>query len=291
MKTCVQSCLFAAFFLLWPSKLIWCAVSNFDQTIDVVIPCAPKDKKVLQLCIDGIRENGRNIRNVYVVSPERLTDKAEWIKEDVFPFTKKQVALEICGDKLTAMDYINNPHTRVNWVYQQLLTLYSPLVIENISQNVLLLDADTVFLRPVSFIDCHGNPYLTISREHHKPYFDHMSKLIPGLERKYKSFSGIAHHMLMQRCVLEELFKNVYEYHHKDFWKAFCACIAEDEWYGCGCSEYEIYFNFVVHNFSSYSLREMPWANLGLHSLALIDRVKKQGCYFASFHNHPEIRN
>ena len=35
--------------------------------IDVVIPCHPKDLDTLELCIEGIRKYGQNIRRVIVV--------------------------------------------------------------------------------------------------------------------------------------------------------------------------------------------------------------------------------
>ncbi len=61
-----------------------------NDPIDVVIPCTNKDKKTLDLCIDGIRKYGKNIRRVIVVSSKPLTDKAEFFDEKLYPFFKRR---------------------------------------------------------------------------------------------------------------------------------------------------------------------------------------------------------
>lgn len=66
-----------------------------NAPIDVVIPCHPKDVPILDMCIDGIRKNGENIGKVYVISKDRLTDKAEWVDESIFPFTKLMITERI----------------------------------------------------------------------------------------------------------------------------------------------------------------------------------------------------
>ena len=43
--------------------------------IDVVIPAHKKDIDTLDLCIDGIRKNVKDVRRIIVVSKEKLTDK------------------------------------------------------------------------------------------------------------------------------------------------------------------------------------------------------------------------
>jgi hypothetical protein len=69
-----------------------------DAPIDVVIVSHPKDKDTLEYCIEGIRENGKNIRRIIVVSSIKLTEHAEWFDEKYFPFTIKQIAYAIGKD-------------------------------------------------------------------------------------------------------------------------------------------------------------------------------------------------
>jgi hypothetical protein len=88
--------------------------------IDVVIPAHIKDKEILDHCILGIKKNVKNLRRVIVVSKEKYTDKAEWFDEKLYPFSFAEIS-----------EILN--HQNVGWNYQQLLKLYSVLIIPNIS--------------------------------------------------------------------------------------------------------------------------------------------------------------
>jgi len=119
-----------------------------DDPIDVVIMAAPKDYSVLHFCIEGIKRNVQNLRRIIVVSPTQCSNEAEWFDERLFPFTKEQVLSAIYGAK---EEWVLRSNFRNQWYFQQLLKLYAPLVIPNISQNVLITDAVVVFLKPLVF--------------------------------------------------------------------------------------------------------------------------------------------
>ena len=77
-----------------------------NDPIDVVIPCIKKDQRTLDLVIAGIKENGYNIRNVYLVAPECLSTNAIWVSENTFPFTQKDIAMQIFdNDEVKANEY------------------------------------------------------------------------------------------------------------------------------------------------------------------------------------------
>ena len=175
--------------------------SSLDaHIIDVVIPCIEKDHLILNKCIDGIRTHCQQVRRVIVVSPTRLTNKAEWVSEAAYPFDKFDVASEFFKGDLTATKaYMEAPNSRIGWYYQQLLKLYVHLVIPNLTPNVLVLDADTIFLNPVDFISNDNLALYNVGKEYHRPYFEHASRLIPGFKRTFPKLSGICHHMLLQR--------------------------------------------------------------------------------------------
>ncbi|MDB6082063.1 MAG: hypothetical protein JWO53_1335, partial [Chlamydiia bacterium] len=119
--------------------------------IDVVIPCTSKDLGTLEVCIRGIKKYGKNIHRVIVVSDKRYTDSAEWFDEKLYPFSKFDIALNILGEEAKAREFQDAPNSRLGWIYQQFLKLYAPFVIPKISSNVLILDADTVFVNPIAF--------------------------------------------------------------------------------------------------------------------------------------------
>ncbi|MBS0654116.1 MAG: hypothetical protein JSR39_11400 [Verrucomicrobia bacterium] len=251
--------------------------------IDVIIPCTKKDLVTLNDCIQSIRSYGKGIRNIYVISAQPLTDQATWIDEAIFPFTKEDVAFQLCReDKEATLEFLTAP-SRVGWYYQQLLKYYAPFVVPDISSNVLILDSDTVFLEPVEFLTAEGAGLYATGRENHLPYFEHAKKLIPGFKKHSKKASGICHHMVFQRPVLEDLFADVENRFSMPFWQAFCLCVSPLERSGSGASEYEIYFNFVFSRTKQVKIRRLRWKNVD--SLDHLDEFRNDGYNYVSWHS------
>lgn len=256
---------------------------NFsNDPIDVVIPSTEKDKDTLEFCIDGIKKNCAEVRRIIIISKKHLTDKAEWYPESSFPITKDMIVDEIFQDEELARAYKKNPKNRTGWIYQQILKLYAPFVIPNISSNVLILDSDTIFLNPVSFIGSNGAACFNPGTEHHAPYFVHMKKILPDLYRVYPSYSGISHHMLFQRCVLEDLFSMIENLHQKPMWKAMLHCIDHARLFDSSMSEYEIYFNYALLRSKQFTIRKLRWENV--NSISCIPEYKMNKYHYVSAH-------
>lgn len=255
-----------------------------DDPIDVVIVTHPKDKKTLDDCIAGIKENCSNVRRIIVVSSEKLTDQAEWFDENRFSFSKQDVSLVIAkGDKNKSKKFTERRGRGAGWYYQQLLKLYSPFAIPGISSNVLVIDADTIFMNPVEFLnDSNGGLFCFSHGEAKTSYLKHAERLVPGYQRIYPEFYSVCHHMLFQKPILKDLFRTVENYHHTPFWKAFCACVTlnKEE----GASEYEIYYNYALSHTDQVQLRELKWAN----SAHIEEKVhfKNAGYHFVAFHSY-----
>lgn len=271
------------------NNLICASTVSVTDPIDVVIPCHEKDLRTLELCIQSIRKHGKGIRRIIVISEKKLTENAEWFPETQYPFSRQDVLDEIFnGDKKLAEEYAKLPGSRLGWIFQQLLKLYAPLVIPNISSNVLMLDSDVVFLRDVVFIDNEGNALFNFSKEDHEPYFEHAKKLISGpyeIKRVYKDKSGICHHMLFQRYILEELFECITQTHKTEPWRALCRCIDREYIYNnkSALSEYEIYFNFAFGHSHAVKIRHLPYKDAKF-SKESIEWAKKQGLYYVALH-------
>ncbi len=256
-----------------------------DDPVDVVIPCIDKDLETLELCIAGIRNNCPQIREVIVVSSERLTENAAWFDERRYPFSKYEVALSLFnGEDENAEKYLSLPNSRLGWYYQQLLKFYAPFVIPNLSSNALMLDSDTIFLNPVAFLNSSQGGLYNPGFEYHPPYFVHAAKLTNNkIKRLYKMYSGISHHMLFQRAVLEDLFKQVESFHHQEFWRAFCSCVNREELSQMGASEYEIYFNFVLSQTDQVAIRPMQWRDIS--DIRELPLCKELGLHYVSCHH------
>lgn len=261
------------------------------EPIDVVIPCVKKDLETLELCIEGIKKNGKNVRRVIIISSEPFTDKAEWYDEKLFPFSFEDVEFRLYQSPHLIKKYKSKPVYRVGWYFQQLLKLYAPFVIPDISANVLVLDSDTIFLRPVEFLDSKGGGYFNVGEEYWIAYFKHMKSLIPWLHKVYPEYSGISHHMLLQRNILEDLFETICFYHKdKEPWQAFLDCndyqafinCVQNDVYYSGASEYELYFNFALSRTNQIKIRPLLWKNIsGLNHL---DSYREAGYHYVSSH-------
>lgn len=234
-----------------------------DEPLDVVIPTATKDIVTLELAIQGIKENCPEVRRIIVVSDKRLTECAEWVDEAIYPFSKKEIAHALSLGKAALREELLKPHSRCGWYYQQLLKLYAPFVIEDISSNVLIVDADTIFLNPVTFLTKKkGALFNATDKEAHLPYIIHAKKLIPNFTKLYAHLSGVTHHMLFQRPILADLFKCVEIAHRKEFWKAFCHTVDRLHLQRSGASEYEIYFNYALSCTDQVKIRKLDWKNI-----------------------------
>jgi Family of unknown function (DUF6492) len=171
----------------------------------------------------------------------------------------------------------------VGWYYQQLLKLYAPFVIPDLSPNVLVLDSDTFFLNPVKFINTANGGLYNVGKEYVPLYFKHADQLTGGLvKKKYRKYSGVTHHMLFQKPVLEDLFKVVEDVHQIEFWKAFCLCV--DSIHYSGASEYELYFNFVLSRTDQVEIRQLKWKNV--RKIGLINKSRKIGYHYISCHSY-----
>jgi hypothetical protein len=252
------------------------------EPIDVVIPTVEKDLETLNLCIAGIRANCSEVRRIIVVSSRPLTDEAEWFDETLFPFSKRDVAFYLANQNEAEALAALSGSNRIGWYFQQLLKLYAPFVIPDISGNVLVLDSDTIFLNPVKFLndDFAGNYNPGFS--YHKPYLKHAGCLIPGFAKIFSKFSGISHHMLFQYPVLQDLFSAVESFHRMPFWEAFCRCVRSYEF--SGASEYEIYFNFAFSRTDQVKIRPLQWTDV--HSLDNLDEYKALGFHYVSCHSY-----
>jgi hypothetical protein len=264
--------------------------------IDVVIPCHPKDAANLERAIAGVQKYVVGVRRVMVVSSEKITDKAEWINEKIFPFSKESIALEIFRDPKIATYQVHKPQSRIGWIYQQFLKLYAAFCIPDISSNILIVDSDVVFLNPVDFL-CHdktgfseGAGLYGVGTEYNPPYFEHAARLLPGLKKLYPEYSGIVHHMLFQKPVLIDLFNLIRREHQVEPWVAIARAVPVQNGeasFSC-LSEYEIYFNFVFARTDQVKIRHLKWDNKVLNWNTVsnndLNNYKKEGYHYVALH-------
>lgn len=259
---------------------------HFDsEPIDVVIPASPKDLITLEACIEGI-ESCLDVRRIIVVSKERLSDNAEWFDENLYSFSKEDIAVALMrGDYDAGIKLLESPQSRVGWFYQQMLKFYALFEIPGISSNVLVVDSDTVFLHPITMLSETGGGLFSTNDEYHKEYFYHAERLLPGFKRVYPEYSGIAHHMILQRPILDDLFMQVENFHGTQFWKAFCECVNPEKLgpMDSSASEYEIYFNYALTRTDQVRVRHLIWEDIPF--VEDIEHYRNAGYQYVSCHD------
>jgi len=213
---------------------------------DVVIPVGPNDIETINLTINSVKKYVAGYRNIYTVSRLRNGYGNMWIDESKYSVDLDMIAA------------FGIPRNRTGWYLQQLLKLDFQTIEPRVTENYLVVDADTVFKRPIDFLDNEGRSLLTVATEYHLPYFDHMKKLIPWLSRATRH-SGVAHHMMFTAPILTELKRLVSMYSNENWVTAFLKSV-DSRSYGAGASEYEIYFNLAIAlHPDKIRLRELHW--------------------------------
>ena len=216
---------------------------------DIVIPVGPNDINILKQQIEYTKKNIVGYRKIYIISYDKTInlDGCNIISEDIFPFSLKTVA------------QFHGKTSRNGWYLQQLLKLYAGTIIPDILEKYLVIDADTFFLKPTTFIEDDKCLY-NYGDENHFPYFQHMKKLDESFSKQLSDKSGICHHMMFETKYLKELFNLIEQKHNDTFYNVFLKNVSINE--ESGASEYEIYFNYIILNHhENIKIRQLNWTN------------------------------
>ena len=231
---------------------------------DIVIPVGPNDKCILSKQIEYTKKNIIGYRNIYLIcnDPTIIINGCITIDENSFPFSMETVS-NIIGDVSI------NGFCKNGWYLQQLLKLYSLIIIPGILERCLILDCDTFFLKPTTFIENDKCLY-NYGTEYHIPYFSHMRRLNKNLIKVYNNKSGICHHMMFETKYIKQLIEIIENEHNDTFYNIFLKLVTDIN--GSGASEYEIYFNFMLINYNDkIKIRELKWCNSNMLDLNSTD--------------------
>ena len=241
-------CLYLYFYLIYKMIEKLNELKNYEN-FDIVIPVGPNDKSVIEQQIKYTKKNIIGYRNIYLIcyDPAIKINGCITINENIFPFNIDTVAEH------------HGKLERNGWYLQQLLKLYAGKIIPNILDKYLVIDADTFFLKPTTFVENNKCLY-NYGTEYHKPYFDHMEKLDKDLTKIDKSKSGICHHMIFDKKYIDELISKIEKNHNELFYNIFLKTVTDKG--GSGASEYEIYFNYMLkYNPDKIQIRKLSWKN------------------------------
>ena len=223
--------------------------------VDAVIFVGPNDVDVSHLTIESVGRYVADLGRIFVVAQSREFShpKVITVWEGNFPF------------KLADMRKGGAATSRSGWYLQQLLKFYCHRVIEGLSPRYVIIDADNIFLRPVSFFDADGRILLNVGREYHKPYFQHALRLHPQLVRSMHE-SAITHHMALQPDLVDGLITLVEKrVPGQPFWRTFLDAVDPAHFDASGASEYELLANYMTtFHPDRLRIRKLNWTDMKL---------------------------
>jgi hypothetical protein len=234
--------------------------------IDVVIPADPKDFPLLRHCVRGVLRHIDPLRNVFVVSSEpfRANDaRVKWIRE---PDSGPDGLPSLEEIELDWVSRSPNATPRAGWIYQQLLKLGAGTYIDELSPRFLVVDADVIFLRFVSFDDDEGRIPYSRASEYHHAYFDAYRRLTGEQPTSRESFT--AHHMLYDQELLTELFTSIEALHGEPWYRAYVH--AADPAEASAINEQDTFGLWLLGNHPEVlRYRQLAWRNVSVIPSAL----------------------
>ncbi|MGV0982116.1 MAG: DUF6492 family protein [Polynucleobacter sp.] len=145
------------------------------------------------------------------------------------------------------------------WYLQQLIKIAAVKDCKP-SDTVLFWDADTIPLRPLTFVDEQGRLKYYQSQEYHHPYFETVMRLL-RLSKKVR-FSFIAQCFVMKAAWVQEFCVEIEARHRKGWVAALLDAINFNE--GNSFSEYETLGTFISHRHSDKVVYiDRKWLRLG----------------------------
>ncbi|MFJ3176717.1 DUF6492 family protein [Streptomyces roseus] len=231
---------------------------RFLPTIVAMIPVAQKDIDNVSACVKGILKHSLNpVREVFVIGAASLRGRlptdvsVTWVdEEEIYPGL---------DDVRAALYEVGYRHDSSTWYFQQILKLSAFTITQPAADHILIHDADVALVQDTLFVDWQGRSLLAYgyplhwqlhTRRHALPTqhsaLAAAARLVPGW-KPVDAYSGMQHHIVLERGITQELFGRVQAHHGVEFWRAFISCVEKTKWHGI--SEYVIYRHFAVSNF------------------------------------------
>ena len=207
----------------------WSGPAPADRPLTIVIPAVEKDAEVLGHCLQSVRQ--------FVADPVA----AVWV---VAPESARLRALAAAAGALFVLeDTILPKPARVlktrGWVLQQFIKFNACHHVA--TRDYLVLDADTVFLRPQRFL--RGDKSLLRYSDQYELLYNRSLELIFGHGRRYP-VSFVTHHQLFAVDRMKSLLALLEQRFHRPWWEAIQQEM--DQGHPVSFSEYEMYGHFIM---------------------------------------------
>lgn len=261
---------------------------SFEKSIEIVLVSTSKDFDILPDSIDFAVNAVRKyqLQGIRIIVPERDLELCRKLLTPKHP----NVSIVNEGDLVTHAKFSKLTKffgNRNTWVLQQLLKV---IAVQNSQADaVLILDSDTILLRPRPWFSSSGSQILMPSYEFNPYYYDFLNSL--GISERIPENTFISHHMIMQPHILNRLLNNVGLAELDRLIDYVCEKSVRNVQSPI-CIEYELYGQSLINSDSEAYFLER-WANLAVtrrHSKLVLNfpGLKKVLCLFynsISFHS------
>lgn len=201
--------------------------------VDIVMPIVEKDLASAKIALTQIRAFVMHpIQKIYLVAPESHKIR-EFAKEMGCQFVLEN---DVVDDYGKVKKY-------GGWIIQQLIKLNVDRISDQ--DNILVIDADTMLLRPQTFINGKEGIYTFAIHTDYSPDRKEFTKAVLQTNSYYK-LDFVAHHMIFNRHWLKELKEELGQNSGKLWYKAILDLV--DKRGTFGFSEYDLYATFAFLN-------------------------------------------
>jgi hypothetical protein len=173
--------------------------------VDIVYVTKIDHLYTLQISIKKITEL-YNVGKIYIITDKRYFSFFKFkSKVDIKLVDQDSVLPNMVKNDLDNLTLPYFPR-RAGWYFQQLLKL-GISTIDSINENYIVIDADTIFLQNLPFVNSKGQFVFLKATEYHKSYFDNYRILLG--EEPNREFSFISQYMVFNKNIVKKLFSDI----------------------------------------------------------------------------------
>lgn len=197
--------------------------------IDVVIPVVEKDIATVSHTIDSVRKLiFHPIGSIYLIAPESKLIRL---------LAKEKNCIFILEDEV--LPFFHEVKKMGGWILQQFLKLNADNFVQE--EHFLIVDADTIFIRPQVFLSSKGTYLNNIKLDYTYERKDYTKQAL-GMAYHYR-LDFVCHHMLIKKTWLKEMKDRIAQVHHLDWVNALLRLLKTNPPHKL--SEYDLYATYV----------------------------------------------
>lgn len=210
------------------------------KNIDIVYVVHKKDSGVLNKSIDSLRLiKNININNIFIITND-VPLITSMIKDHRVAIIDEANVLDFSIECYRYPPLEDGLPNRSGWLFQQFLKLGWSL--HSKSENYIIVDADTYFIKPISFFDARGKFIFFGAEEWWPPYFEAFKLLFN--EKHSVIWSRTAHMMIFNKKNVLKMLAELESIHNIPWHEAIAKTRTLNP-HACH-SEYETYANWML---------------------------------------------